>query len=792
MIISWNWLKRYLDLDGLDPKEIADQFTITTAEIEDVILPPGSDFLSQFKVVQVEKIEAHPNADKLRCVKVNDGENELDLVCGAANVREGLLTILAPVGCKIGDFEIKASKIRGVKSFGMLCSLKEIGVGEDNEGIVELEGVTPGTSGDQVFKSTGAAWDLDNKAITHRPDLWGHYGIARELATVLKKELATLELATLPSGKGQNGYSVNIEDPEVCRRYCGLSVSGITIKPSPLWIQQHLQEIGQKPINNVVDATNFVMHELGHPTHAFDARTLPERDIHVSPAKKGEAFSALTGKDVELNEQSLLIRCGKKPVALAGIVGGENSQVSEDTTEIFLEAAHFAPLCIRKTAQLFDLRTDSAARFEKSLDPENAPLAIRRIVQLLKESCPDLQMDSDLIDAYPSPIPERVIEIQPEYVNRKLGLKIAEEEQCRILEELGFNVQAGEETWSIKVPSFRNTKDIEEPIDLVEEIGRIFGLEKIIPTSPHLELKPVLLSSHILYTRQVKALLVDNGYTEIKTYSFTNPQDLQECELSADNCLELQNPGSREQSHMRPSILPGHLHAWKENAKHKEEFQMFELGKVFIKTDKLLPDEKDQLLAAVYSKGQQGEGLYRLRNDLLNVLSELGLSEARVIQSKESLPLAHPARSGLVMLGDQKLGYIAELHPSLTKKLGLRNRLSFFVLNDPMTRIQEKEIKYQGLDKFPAVPFSVSLLVPLRTTVGEVQELLQLVDPSTIQDLTWEGNYAGESIPEGQCSMTFSMNFKKTDRTMQGDEIQKLQDNILARAAENGFVLRAN
>ncbi|MBF0198247.1 MAG: phenylalanine--tRNA ligase subunit beta, partial [Planctomycetes bacterium] len=266
MIISWNWLGRYVDLSDRSPLDTAREFTLTTAEIEEVIEPPSQDFLAQFKVAEVVEVASHPNASKLSCCKVNDGETILDIVCGAANVRAGLKTVLAPIGAKIGDFKIKKAKLRGEPSMGMLCSEKELGVGGDDSGIIELsgEGLEPGSPASQVYSNLPYTWDLDNKAITHRPDLWGHYGLSRELCSIYTRDLQELDLAEM-NGVGDDGYSISIESPEVCRRYCGLSIANIEVKDSPLWMQKLLLEVGLSPINNVVDATNFVMLELGQP-----------------------------------------------------------------------------------------------------------------------------------------------------------------------------------------------------------------------------------------------------------------------------------------------------------------------------------------------------------------------------------------------------------------------------------------------------------------------------------------------------------------------------------------------
>jgi phenylalanyl-tRNA synthetase beta chain len=789
LIISWNWLNRYCDLSGLDPVEAAHRFTITTAEIEEIISPPTEEFLGQFIVAEVRSVEAHPNADKLRCCKVFDGEQELSIVCGAANVREGLLTVLAPIGCSIGDMKIKKSKLRGEVSEGMLCSEKELSTGPGDEGIVELEGFVAGQRVNEVYSDLGVTWDLDNKAITHRPDLWGHHGLSREAAAVFRRPLQALPLADLATDLGTAGYEVSIEDGDLCRRYCGLALSGIEVKPSPLWMQQLLKDVGQEPRNNVVDATNFVMLELGQPTHAFDVTKLSSQKITVTSARGSEPFTALTGKSVELNAEDLVIRSGEDVVALAGVVGGENSSISESTTEVFLEAAHFAPLAVRRTAKRHDLRTDASARFEKSLDPENAELAIRRLVELLKETCPGLKLKSSLIDVYPNPIPALIIELSPGQVEKKMGFAIDGAEQKEILERLDF-VVSGTDPLMVTVPSFRNTKDIEESIDLIEEIGRVAGYDRIIPQSPRLSLESKPSSLGRDRARLLQDTLVSRGYDEVKTYSFASLPEMERLNLATDKAMALANPMSREQTHMRTQLLTRQVGVWQSNAKHLDEFQMFELGVVFEKSEVLLPHERQELCVSSYGDSDQGEGFYGLKDDVLAMFESMGLLGVKVVTSDGDRDGAHPMRCASLLLDGQEIGYVAELHPSLASTLQLKKRVNFAVVKAPLTLPEPEQSKFVGLDRFPAVSFSLSLLVPNRTTIGEVLDSLQISGGEVVQDLVWLGNYEGTSTPEGQLSMTVSMNFRLPDRTMIGDEIQALQDILVKAAKEKGYHLR--
>lgn len=790
MIISWNWLNRYVDLDGLDPKSVAQRFTLTTAEIEEVLEAPDPSFLNQFKVAEVQQVTQHPNADKLKCCKVFDGENVLDIVCGAPNVRTGQKTILAPIGCDLGDFKIKKSKLRGEVSEGMLCSETELKIGEDDAGIIELSSGIAGQPAGEVLEVMGPRWDLDNKAITHRPDLWGHYGLSRELSSVYQINLSPLDLAALPESGPECPVKVEIKNPEVCRRYCGLQVNQIEVKPSPLWLQTLLKEVGLKPINNVVDATNYVMFELGQPTHAFDLQQL-DQNISVEFAKAGEPFAALIGKEFELRDDSLVIRSGSKAVALAGVVGAENSSIQDSTTSIFLEAAHFAPLCVRKTAQVFDCRTDSSSRFEKSLDPVHAKMAIRRIVAILRETCPDLIIPSPLVDIYPNPIQDRVIQLKPELVEKKLGTQLSAEKQKQILERLNFKITAernGE--WEVLVPSFRNTKDIEGSMDLVEEIGRIHGYDAIVPQSPNLQLESIPETAAQTQIRTLQDFLSHRGYHEIMTYSFVNLKEHEELGMGTDDLMPIKNPINSEQTHMRSSLLPRQLETWILNAKQLNHFDCFEFGTVFSKTSDLLPSEKEQLCMASYGNSHSGKLLFKLKQDLIDLCDQLKVMPVAIRQSGEVSELAHPMRCAQIYQNDKKVGYLAELHPSIAQKVGLKQHMNFAVLDAPLELEPLNDSKYTGLDKFPPVPFSVSLLVPNRTTVGEVMESIQAVEPDLIRELKWEGNYTGDSIPQGKVSMTFSMNFRRFDRTMQSEEIKELQDNIINTSNQKGYFLR--
>ncbi len=790
MKLSWNWLRRLAALDGITPDAAARLFTTAVAEIDGVHLPPSRADLASFKIARILAVAAHPRADRLRVCSVDAGGGAVQVVCGAPNARAGLLSILALPGTVVQGTAIRAGEIRGVLSGGMLCSEKELGLGEDHAGILELMEGQPGEGADVAFAAVGPVLELDNKAVTHRPDLWGHHGVARELAALFNVALREPELATLPTGLGDGGFTLKVEEPDLCRRYCGLLLKGIEVKPSPLWMQRLLTEAGQRPINNVVDATNFVMLELAQPTHAFDVLKLPAREIRVRRAGSVQPFRTLTGRDIELAGEELVIAIGDWPQALAGVVGGEASAVGPESQEIFLEAAHFDPVAVRRAAARHDLRSESSARFEKSLDPENAPRAIRRIVQLLSETCPRLEVASKLLDAYPRPYPPLVIEFEPGLVTRKLGVEIQAQRQSELLRRLGFEVEEMGRNFAVRVPSWRNTRDINGAIDLVEEIGRLHGFDKITPTPPLFAAEPVGLDPAFLRARRVRAALVQRGFDETMTYSFTSRERLADLD-ALEAAVELKNPLSREHVLLRTTLLATALDVWRENAKSFDAFRAFELGRVFHARAGGLPAEREELIAAIYG----GESaVHELRAVALELLAGLTSAEVEVRNGPSSggfaHVLAHPARSARLLLAGREIGAIAELHPARARALDLRGRLAFLVLRDPLALESPTEARWTGIERFPSVPFSVSLIAPERTPVGEILGLLGAVDGQRVRDVRWEGNYSGAPIPTGQVSMTFSLRFRHPERTLDGAEIAELQKRVVQAAAAHGYCLR--
>ncbi|MCM8530850.1 MAG: phenylalanine--tRNA ligase subunit beta, partial [Lentisphaeraceae bacterium] len=489
MWISLNWIKDFVDYqDDLTPNELGVLISLRVAEVEDVKI--CGEALSQVRVAEVTKTEPHPDADKLKLATLFDGSETRTIVCGAANCRPGIKIPFADIGAKFNYtnkegkpavLEIKPTKIRGVESTGMLCSQSELGLADSSDGIWELPAdmeLGKKLSELDEFKSVNdVLFEIDNKSLTHRPDLWGHYGLAREFSAIYNLPLKEISGADL-NGSGSSDFKV-VNSAETCRRYSGLEVRNVKVAPSPQWMQDRLTSVGMNTINNLVDITNYILLELGQPMHAFDVEKLGDKTITVRSGKAGEVFKALDEKDYELTEEDLVIDNNGEAVALAGVMGGLDSGVSDSTTHLFLESANFDAATVRRTSTRCGLRSDSSARFEKSLDPENTVIAMARAVELIKETCPEAEIVGTVIDSYEKPYEKLSIDTSIEFLQKRLGTTDITEEFIREkLTSLGFGLEGN---LNISIPTWRATKDVSIAEDIVEEVGRMYGYDNIKP-----------------------------------------------------------------------------------------------------------------------------------------------------------------------------------------------------------------------------------------------------------------------------------------------------------------------
>jgi phenylalanyl-tRNA synthetase, beta subunit, non-spirochete bacterial len=663
---SYNWISELVDGLDLTPGDLERLITMKTAECEGIeevgALLAGA---SAAKVVSVEPMGGGHN-QKAVVETVRYGAKTV--VCGAPNCRVGMSTVYVPLGKKM---------IGGIESDGMLASGAELGINRDSAGIVELEGEW-GLKADYVI-------EIDNKSLTHRPDLWGHLGMAREVAAISRKSLRDpAKMDRLP--KGAAPINVVIENPELCPRYSALVFDNVTVRPSPLWLQYRLEAIGLNPINNIVDFTNLIMAELGQPTHAFDRELLTGDTIFIRPARAGERIVALNDETYALNPANLVIADARGPVAIAGVIGGKETAIGPGTTSIVLESACFHAGSVRKTSSQIRLRTDASMRFEKSQDPANTVRALARAVELLAELSPGIRLVGGLADqgsAAPAPPP---ITLPLPWLSRKLGILVTAEQVRDILTRLEFSVSGTGETLEVTPPSWRATKDISIADDLVEEVGRMIGYGAIEPRAPSVAVNVPTEVPARKFLRTVRAGIAAQGFTEVYNYSFISEEDARVFGFDPADHVRVANPIASDQTLMRLSLLPGIRKDLMENSKRLETFRLFEIGREIHKQPAGLPVEIPHLVAALFARDDGEAGLLEMKR-----AAECLMRQAEFVPAV-ARPYEHPARAAEVHWRGGLVGRLFEMHPSV-----IEGRAAILDVNlETMLALSQAEKRYHA------------------------------------------------------------------------------------------------
>lgn len=760
MKFSYHWLGELVDGLATDPRELTRLITMKTAECEGVELVAAR--LAEACPAKVLSVEPLGDSHNRKAVVETPRYGAKTVVCGASNCRPGLMTIYVPVGRKV---------IEGVESDGMLASGKELGINADHEGIVELDADFPFVP-DSVI-------EVDNKSLTHRPDLWGHLGMAREVGAILgKRVLDPVRLDLLPQGKP--AIEVAIEDFALCLRYSALVFENVTVQPSPLWLQYRLHSVGLNPINNIVDVTNFILAELPQPMHAFDADKL-EGGILVRSGRPGEKVLALNGEAYEVDASNLLITDASGPIAIAGVIGGGPSAISDSTTRIVLESANFQAASIRKTSSKLKLRTDASMRFEKSQDPANTLRGLARAIALLEEVSPGIRLAGGLADVHRPFPPPPPIALPLDWLDRKLGRAIPLDEVMAILKALHFGVTEVEaRQLVVTVPSWRATKDISLPDDLVEEIGRMVGYSAIPPRPP---LTPAVVPQGNLerdFQHAVRDLAAANGYTEVYNYSFFTDAMLEAFAIDPAALVEVVNPIASGQNYLRSSLLPG---VWKnvsDNARSFAEFRLFEIGKEIHRRDPDLPLERTHFAAAVYSReGDGSAALFELKR-----LAEMLLPGVTVDLSAPALGHEHPHRKAILRVGGREAGRLFEFHPRLVET----GRAAVLDLDlDTVRELQPAVKKYQPLRRFPVAAFDLSIVAPPRTLTGDLHAALAGFAGGDLVALDYLRTFA---LPGGGSSVSFRLTVGAPDRTLSNEDVTAVRNRVIEGLRSRGFELR--
>lgn len=808
MLISLDWIRDFCNLDkSLTPQELGLKLTMGTAEVEGV--ETVNQFWKEVKTVEVTKIEPHPEADKLNLVsfKLNDQES-FRVVCGAGNVRLGMKTVFAPIGTTLPiGFTLEPKKIRGVLSEGMLCSEEELGLSEKSAGIMDLPAETPvGVTLLTLWeKKEDVIFDIDNKSLTHRPDLWGHYGMAREFAALYETPLSN------PYGKEwqdglesflKNGANspvrVSVEKDSSCKAYFGLSLDGVQVGESPAYIKDRLTAVGLRPINNIVDVSNYVMLELGMPLHIFDRKKIKGDKVKISSLKTNATFTTLDEVERSLVAGDTVISDSEKPLVLAGIMGGLNSGVDESTTEVFIEVANWDAARVRTTSTRLGLRTDSSMRYEKTLDSQLCYRTLLRTVELLKELCPSakavggVEYDGENLKDF-SPLK---ISISTQEISKTLGKEIPTQKVVSILESLDFGVQKKDELLEIDVPSYRSTKDIECPADIIEEIGRMIGYDNISPEGPLVGVTPVRLSPLAQMKRQAQDFLSQHAKAlEVTTYPMIGESLLKKCSWNNLNeSLKLINSLSVEHDRMRDSLIPSFMEVAALNAKNFETFRFFEWGRVYLASEENFAQEKQVLGVCYYSKSQSPvldlvndiESLCRFLNIPMDFVDKHPKFKNEIVD--EEWVGLHPYEfKNLRIMGKMK-GAVLGVHPIVSKQFKMKGNLAMaFIDLSPFEKMAPKaKTSYKPLPKFPASRFDYTVTLSGNQSVEDIFGALKKVKGVGEVEHKIVDIYAPDNSERFVTMGTFIQNVEKT---LTGEEIKTYEEKIInALEKENIFL----
>lgn len=790
MLLPMKWLKDYVNID-LDSKEFSDKLTLTGSHVESII--PLDKGIKKVVVGKILNIEKHPNADKLVITTTDVGEEKLKIVTGASNIKEGDYVPVALVGARLpGGIKIKKGKLRGEESFGMLCSLGELGISdsvipkEQRDGIFILDKEYP--LGTDIKDILGLNGDVIELEITpNRPDCLSVVGMAREACATFDKEIKYPEISIKNGEESISDYVKDIEilDKDLCNRYYAKVIKDVKIESSPLWLQTRLMEAGMRPINNIVDVTNYVMLEFGEPIHAFDLDKIKDKKIIVRRALDSEKITTIDSVERKLNPSNLVIADSEKPIAIAGVMGGLDSEVTSGTETILIEAANFNDKNVRLTSKSLNLRTEASARFEKGIDPNLCEIACNRVCQLIEEIGAG-KVVGEYIDDYIEKAIEKVITLRTDKVNRLLGTNIDKNDMIDILEGLELKVEEKEECLKVTVPTFR--LDLEAEVDLIEEIGRIYGFHNI-KNEP---LRGALIRGEKSYDKvvedKVKSILEGLGMNEIMTYSFVSPKVYDKIKLSEDSekrkCIKIMNPLGEDYSVMRTTLIPNAMDVLARNYNYGvERAFIYEIGNIFI--PKELPIKKLPIERKMLSLGMYGDvDYYYIKGVVDTLLERLGILKCKYLR-EENHPSFHPGRTANIIYKDKVLGVIGEIHPDILENYHIKERVYISELDfDTIIEIANLERQYKPLAKYPAITRDLAIVLDREILVKDIEEKILENGEGLIEKVDLFDVYMGKQIPEDKKSIAFSVTYRSSERTLKDEEVTKVHNNIISKLEE--------
>lgn len=794
MFISINWIKDFVDLDGIDIENLIYKFTMSTAEVEGII-KHGQD-VENVIVAQILSVENVENSKKLHKLMVDTGKEKLQVICGAPNVRVNAKVAFAQVGSIVGGQKIGQATLAGQISNGMCLSEKELGISDDHSGIIILDDDAKlGEDIKNIIPVDDIIYEVDNKSLTNRPDLWGHYGIAREIATITGRKLKPLEVEDLEMYKDLEELKINVEkqDPDqLCLRYSALRVENVNKKQASWKMKVRLFYCGMRSINLLADMTNYIMLEIGQPMHAFDNRMVSS--INVQTLKEDVKFTTLDGQERALEKGTLMIENDKEPVAIAGVMGGIASEIKEDTTTLFLESANFSAVQIRKTASKLDLRTDAAAHYEKTLDPELTKIAIARFIKVLREEDNGIKVTSRFSDCYVKKYPHIVITIDKDYIDRSIGKELSMDEITTTLKNLEFGLIVDGNTLTIDVPSFRATKDISQKADIIEEIARIHGYDNIEPTTSMWKVSPVQMDSSRELEYSSKELLATKyGMNEIHSYVWYDTQANQELGIEVKDNIKIVNGIVRLDNTLRREMAPTILYAINKNAKYMNECRVFEIGRTFDYNfdGKDVLENKVLAMGIASTKESEKELCYEAKSvvDSIVMINKNLNVEYKNIENVENNWM-HPVNSFEILVNSVSLGYISVVHPKI--KDNINSKLNIVVSEiriDLLSQIAKKEISYKETTKYQTVNFDLSLIVNEDTKYGEIEQIIKSSDMKYLIDYALIDIYENKEKLLGKKTITVRFTIGSYEDTLTKEQIDEERNIILSTLKNNGIYI---
>ena len=805
MNTSLSWIKAYVpDLD-VTAQEYTDAMTLSGTKVEGYEVLDAD--LDKIVIGQIDKIEKHPDADKLIICQVNVGSESVQIVTGAHNVNEGDKVPVVLDGGRVagghepgsrvaGGIKIKKGKLRGVESCGMMCSIEELGSNRDMYPEAPEEGIYIFPEDAEVGASAIEALGLNDvvfeyEITSNRVDCFSVVGIAREAAATFGKEFQPPVVTKTGNAEDVNDYiKVTVKDSDLCPRYCARVVKNIKIGPSPKWMQRRLASVGIRPINNLVDITNYVMEEYGQPMHAYDLDTIADREIIVRKAAKGEKFTTLDGQEREMDESVLMICDGQKSIGIAGIMGGENSMITDDVQTMLFEAACFDGTNIRKSSKKIGLRSDASGKFEKGLDPNNAQAAIDRACQLVEELGAG-EVVGGMVDVYGKKKEPVRVPFDQDEINSLLGTNISKEEMIGYFKKI--DLEYDEETNEVIAPTFRH--DLFRMADLAEEVARFYGYDNIPTTLPKGEATTGKLSFKLRVEEVARDIAEFCGFSQGMTYSFESPKVFDKLMIPADSPLrqtvEIMNPLGEDYSIMRTTSLNGMLTSLATNYNRRNKnVRLYELGNVYIpKALPLteLPEERMQFTLGMYGDGD----FFSMKGVVEEFFEKVGLHKKETYDPNAGKPYLHPGRQANIIYDGKVVGYLGELHPDVADAYGIGTRAYVAVIDMP--EIVERasfDRKYTGIARFPAVTRDISMVMPKDILVGQVEEVIEKKGGVYLESYALFDLYEGAQIKEGYKSVAYSIVFRAKDKTLEDSEVSESMDRILKALEGMGIELR--